>query len=231
MFNKILLSILILFLITHCSSNYKKYDEIKIGMTYDEVEKILDKPNKISRGANELKLDIDKFPYEITRRIDWDTTDILNNPKRWILKNDINTVGHLIYVTWIYEKAKEDTFFVLLNNFREIIDTVKFDTPKYYIGNRQVSKYEYDNTISDPKASGNKTKATKPEKRIEYSKTQTVKRNEIKTGVEKILYKVKYKYCIIFDSSSGRVTEFGYFPFAIVDLEEKVTIPSSNKSS
>lgn len=227
---KILIALFGFIVLISCNPK-EKIDEIKVGMTYDEVEEILEKPKLISRGANQFDLNINNFSYEMTKRIDWDTTDILKNPKRWILKNEINTIGNLIYVTWIYDKSKEDTFYVVLNTFKEIIDTVRSATPIYYIGKRQVSKTEFEGWDSKPKADGNKPLASGLTKRIDYKHSEKINREEIKVGQEKIYYEVKFKYCIIFDSSSGRVTESGYYPFEIKELKEILSKLSSNKSS
>jgi hypothetical protein len=34
-------------------------------------------------------------------------------------------------------------------------------------------------------------------------------------SVDKVNYKVDYKLCVVFDASSGRVTQYDYFPFTI----------------
>jgi len=228
-----ILIVFLSFIILNSCSQKENIEEIKVGMTYDEVEKILDKPSSILRGANEFSFDVDNHPYEITKRIDWDTTDILHNPKRWILKNEITTIGNLIYVTWIYnDRTKLDTFFVVLNTFKEIIDTIKSTTPIYYIGKRQVTKSEYDNWDFKPKADGNKPLASLGGgKRVVYHHSERVDRKEIKVGKEVFYYEVKFKYCIIFDSSSGRVTNSGYYPYDIKELKKVESKFSDNKSA
>lgn len=230
--NNILYMLIVIQIILFECTESNRFSEIKIGMTYDEVEEILGKPKSLNRGANELQFDLNAFPYEIIKRIDWDTTEILHNPKRWILKNQINTVGSLIYVTWIYdEKIKLDTFYVVLNTFKEIIDTIRSSTPRYFIGKRQVSKSEYESWDNKPTSDGHKPKASGLDKRIDYQKSVRVDIKEIKTGQEKLYYEVQYKYCIIFDSSSGRVTQSGFFPFQISDLKEIVNKVNSDKTT
>lgn len=120
--------------------------EIKVGMTYDEVENLLGKPRSISRGANELYYDIDEIRYDILQRLNLDTTKAMQDENRWLAPHQIKTVGNLIYVNWIYDKTKSDTFFVLLNNFREQNDTTVSTYPVYYLGKTIVSKSIFDDS-------------------------------------------------------------------------------------
>lgn len=236
LFYLFLLNILVLFL--GCSQK-DKTSEIKVGMTYDEVETILEKPISITRGANELYYDVNEIPYETLKKINLDTLDNKRDSSRWIAPQKIRTIGNLIYVTWIYDKAKIDTFYIVLNTFKEVKDTAMNKIANYYLGNRKVSQSEYaksdgyeyrlhDNSLVDKslynayKKSGlyKLPNPIKIEKRIEYRTNSSITSREVKDSTERKYYIVNYKYCIIFDASSGRVTNTGYFPFFVSQINQ-----------
>ena len=60
----------------------------------------------------------------------------------------------------------------------------------------------------------------KIEKRIEYRTNSSITSREVKDSTERKYYIVNYKYCIIFDASSGRVTNTGYFPFFVSQINQ-----------
>lgn len=237
MHKMIIISILALsFSYLSCTHNNNDFSNIKVGMTYDEVESILNKPASITRGATQLYSNIDELSSSMLKRLDLDTTNIKNEPNRWITPREIRTIGNLIYVTWIYNKTKVDTFYLVLNNFKEVKDTTTSKIPYYYLGERIVSKSEYQasdgyeyrlnseyhNKIVSKTAyelyKGYHVKLPTPKKikkRIEYRLNKSVKSYEEKISAENIYYKVAYEYCVIFDASSGRVTNKGFFPFQI----------------
>lgn len=203
-------------------------------MTYDEVETILEKPISITRGANELYYDVNEIPYETLKKLNLDTLENKIDSSRWIAPQKIRTIGNLIYVTWIYDKIKIDTFYIVLNTFKNVKDTTINKIANYYIGNRKVSQSEYaksdgyeyrlqdnrlvDKSMYDAYKQSKLYKLPSPkkiEKRIEYRINSSIKSREVKDSTERNYYIVNYKYCVMFDASSGRVTNSGYFPFYV----------------
>jgi len=228
----------LLFFISCNQDIQEKFSEIKVGMTYEEVEKLLNKPISINRGVNELFYDVTNLSYDSLKQLNWDTTDIKIVRERWIVPNSIRTIGQLIYVNWVFDISKKDTFFVVINKFKQIYDTTYNKIPFYYLGNRKVSKTEYDkldgyeywldnNGYVDKgqyytyKNSGffkNLREPKKVKKHIEYATNSLIKEHEEKYGIVKVYYEVDNKYCVIFDSSSGRVTSSGYYPCMVYKL-------------
>ncbi|MCB0458532.1 MAG: hypothetical protein KDC74_00750 [Flavobacteriaceae bacterium] len=238
LFYTILLSVLIFN--TGCNKD-KKFSEIKVGMTYDEVEKILEKPISITRGANELNSDLDDVPIETLKKLIIESTEGEIDSARWLLPQKVKTVGNLIYVTWVYNESKKDTFYVLRNTFKKVKDTVITKVPVYYLGNRKVSKsefdksdgYEYrlhdnrvvDKSVYEPYYVSGVYKLPPPKKinkRIEYKINTNLISKKVKDSTEKEYYVVDSKYCVIFDASSGRVTNIGYFPFNVTQITQGI---------
>lgn len=226
------LLIITLFLI-ECSQR-DNTSKIKIGMTYNEVETILEKPTSITRGVNGLYNDINGLPYETLKRLNVETPENKIDSTRWITPHNIKTIGELIYVTWVYDKTKTDTFYVVLNTFKEVKDTIINNTTNYYIGTRKVSQTEYnkcdgyiyrlhnnkivDKSLYDIYKNSGLYKLPAPqkvEKRIENKKNTFVTSTEVNDSTEREYYIVGYKYCVVFDAASGRVTNNGYFPFYV----------------
>ena len=116
--------ILIQILFISCG-DIDKSSDIKVGMTYDEVESLLGKPSSISRGANELEFDADFLMTSGKRLVKLSemNKETKLDTSLWLAPHQIQTVGKLIYVNWAYDKAKSDTFFVLLNNIKQQRDT------------------------------------------------------------------------------------------------------------
>ena len=90
-------------IILSCSKTKTK-DEIKVGMTYDEVENILGKPESIDKGYSD-------FDY-----------DYMNYPK-------IKKYGQLLYVSWSYKNYRIDSLKTVLLKMKEKITAKSmFDT-------------------------------------------------------------------------------------------------------
>ena len=224
----------------------KENTTVNVGMTYEEVESVLGKPISILRGVNVLSPEVDSVSEETTRVINLDTTETGSDSKRWFALYKIKTDGESMYVTWVYEKIKTDTFYVLYDNYKEG-ETITKKVPVYYLGDKKVSKEEYDAATGSlykelgetgkqqyNNQTGQKTKVpvdsvqskqtkmkdpqTKGkliEKRIEYV-TKTVGKNKaVVESIDRVNYKVEYKLCVVFDASSGRVSQYDYFPFAV----------------
>lgn len=253
---KLFYSIIFLFaalLIFSCGEKEKEPLEVTVGMTYDEVEGILGKPESILRGANELYSDIDNLPEETLKTINTDTIDYKADNNRWFAPHQVKTSGNSLYVTWVYKKTKMEKFYVLFNKFKDDKKTATKKVPVYYLGDKQVSKEEYDTAIGslykEPGETGKEklydktvqktkvpidssksklikqkypqTKGKMIEKRIEYVTKSTVSSKEVIESVDRVNYEVEYKRCVIFDSSSERVTEHDYFPFTVKELDNR----------
>lgn len=223
----------------------KENTTVNIGMTYEEVEAVVGKPASIIRGTTNLA-DITTIPEDPLRVINVDTVDTKNEPNRWMAPKEVKTSKEELYTTWVYDKEKSEDFYVLYNNYKEG-QTITKKVPVYYLGDKKVSKEEYDAATGSlykelgetgkqqynnqsgqktkvpvdsvqskqPKMKDPQTKGKLIEKRIEYV-TKTVGRSKaIVESVDRVNYKVEYKLCVVFDASSGRVTQYDYFPFAI----------------
>ena len=221
----------------------KENTTVNIGMTYEEVEAVLGKPTSIIRGVNELA-DISSITEDPLRVINVDTIDTKNEANRWMAPKEIKTSKEELYTTWVYNKEKAEDFYVLYNNYKEG-QTITKKIPVYYLGDKKVSKEEYDAAkgslyiepgagkqqttktggqtkvpmdslkLKQPKMKEPLTKGKMIEKRIEYV-TKTVGKSEaVVESVDKVNYKVDYKLCVVFDSASGRVVQHDYFPFVV----------------
>jgi hypothetical protein len=221
----------------------KENTTVNIGMTYEEVEAVLGKPASIIRGMNELA-DITTIPEDPLRVINIDTIDTKNEVNRWMAPKEVKTSKEELYTTWVYNEEKTEDFYVLYDNYKEG-QTITKKVPVYYLGDKKVSKEEYDAAtgslyiepgagkqqttktsgktkvpidslkLKQPKMKEPMTKGKMIEKRIEYV-TKTVGKSEaVVESVDKLNYKVDYKLCVVFDSASGRVVQHDYFPFSV----------------
>jgi hypothetical protein len=115
--------------------------EVTVGMTYDEVEGILGKPTSIIRGTNELAA-IEEIPEDPLKAVNVDTVDTKNEDNRWLAPQEVKTSKEELYVTWVYNEEKTEDYYVLYDNYKEgQIITKK--VPVYYLGDKKVSKEEY----------------------------------------------------------------------------------------
>ncbi len=138
--------ITIALLIFACGEKEKEEEqepsEVTVGMTYDEVEGILGKPTSIIRGANEL-VAIEDLPEDPLRAINVDTVDTKNEDNRWMAPQEVKTSKEELYVTWVYDEEKTEDYYVLYDNYKAG-QTITKKVPVYYLGDKKVSKEEYD---------------------------------------------------------------------------------------
>lgn len=210
------------------------YSKIKVGMTYDEVETILGKPISITRGANEFDYNFQPIdlPQLYSLNINFDPSHV--DSARWISPPSIKTIGNLIYVTWIYNKTKIDSHYILIDKYKTVKDTNYMPGVTYYLGNIQVSKKlfddsdgylykSYDGTICDKALYRSFVESklfkmpnpVKVEKRIIKTSSKYLSNHSELEKTERINYIVNYLYCVVFDAASGRVTSSDYFPINI----------------
>lgn len=222
----------------------KENTTVSVGMTYEEVETVLGKPVSILRGINVLSPEVDSMSDGTTRVINTDTTETETDSNRWFALHKVKTDGETMYVSWVYDKEKTENYYVMYNNYKEG-ETITKKVPVYYLGDKKVTKEEYNAAtgslyiepgagkqqnyetggktkvpmdslkLKQPKMKDPQTKGKMIEKRIEYV-TKTVGKSEaVIESVDKVNYEVGYKLCVVFDASSGRVTQYDYFPFTI----------------
>lgn len=233
-----------------CGEKKEETLEVSVGMTYDEVEGILGKPESILRGTNELT-DIQEIPENPLRVINIDTIDTKNEENRWMSLQEVKTNKEELFVTWVYNNVKTKEFYVLYNNYKEG-ETITKKIPVYYLGDNKVTKEEYEaatgslykeagetgkqkvinNTgqktkipadslkLKQPKMKQPQTKGKMIEKRIEYVTKTVGKEKAVVESVDKVNYEVEYKLCVVFDEASQRVTEHDYFPISVKMLGE-----------
>ena len=208
--------------------NSKKSDQpttrdkatITVGMTYNEVETVLGKPNAIDRGANQLSLS-----PELIRR--WGR-----------LPNDeIETVGQLIYVTWRYSDMKCDTLRYPMKALRTEVDTTHFTTVSI---NGHECTPEVASTIGDTlylsSSEGgiiSKESYIRLRETIKYLAPPvaqkvtsrkilpkiSLKKREVEIPGKEMVFVVFNRYSITFDASSGRVVTSGYQPITVDRLQ------------
>lgn len=124
----------------------EKKPEISVGLTYDEVEKALGKPEEITRGVSQLSTqEWSDTISAITNRLkfgDYSAAD-MKRPEAlvdittdsaahangdslvWLVPMNVQTTGQLLYVTWVYSKARTDTFHVFQKAFGMRTDTLR----------------------------------------------------------------------------------------------------------
>jgi hypothetical protein len=137
-----LFSILIATLVLiSCGEKKEEAKEVAVGMTFEEVEGILGKPVSIIRGMNELT-EAEEIIEDPLRVVSVDTVDTKNEENRWMAPQELKTSKEELYVTWIYDDVKTDDFYLLYNNYKEG-ETITKKVPVYYLGDKKVSKEEY----------------------------------------------------------------------------------------
>ena len=172
--------------------------EVTVGMTYDEVEGILGKPTSIIRGTNELAA-IEDLPEDPLRAINVDTVDTKNEDNRWMAPQEVKTIKEELYVTWIYDEEKTEDYYVLYDNYKAG-QTITKKVPVYYLGDKKVSKEEYDaatGTIyKEPVETGKKKLYDKTGQKtkvpIDSSKSKLIKKKFPQTKGKMIEKKIKY---------------------------------------
>jgi len=231
---RIALPLLSIAFLESCNSSKEKLPDIAVGMTYDEVEEVLGKPRQIVRGANQLQMkSIDDLTFDQLADLDLDSAKVANaygDSLVWGAENIVQTIGELIYVTWVFERSEVDTFHVFKKSFREWFDTVNIIS--YYLDERKVDKRIYQMakigdylTVDDEgqltvTTFGGEDKgkyylgATRIDKK--FSRPELVVTNDrVRQPSIREYYLVNQLYCVVFDASSGRVVFSGFQPFSV----------------
>jgi len=175
--------ITIALLIFACGEKEKEQEqeplEVTVGMTYDEVEGILGKPTSILRGMNQLTA-VEEIPEDPLKAINVDTVDTKNEDNRWLAPQEVKTSKEELYVTWVYDEEKTEDYYVLYDNYKAG-QTITKKVPVYYLGDKKVSKEEYD------------------------AATGTIYKEPGETGKEKLYDKTGQKTKVPIDSSKSKL--------------------------
>jgi len=213
-------------------------DSLQVGMTYDEVERLMGKPTQIDRGANELELAIDNYSLDELQfaRAVAETSRIRSV---WLAPKKIKPVGQLIYVNWIYlNDSRQDTTMAFRKKWKSVV-TQKIVGYKYLINGYEVPKEEYDLVIDTvyrtyPAPEGWITTKEKwevrkknpplpkppdPEKAIKkmVPLTEDIHSSQY-DGLQKHLFLTTSYWCVVFDAASGRVVNTDYYPFFVNEI-------------
>jgi hypothetical protein len=209
-------------------------DSIKVGMTYEEVQHFLGRPSNIIRGASQLVSADESFSQEELKLIK-SAIDTLKDARVWAFKKKIQTIGQLMYVTWTYPESTTDTNFILFPKFK----TVKQETTiyNYFVNGIETSQDEFESIqdvvyfVGDPKRVATKKEwdrqmsvypkwAYGPYKATKHKKFGHIEHNSrtVFDGYNKHFFVTKKLFCVIFDASSGRVTDGGFMPFEVMEI-------------
>lgn len=169
--------IMVLLPVLICCTKSPSFDQITVGMTYDEVESLFGRPEAIERGAREIKLDVDDLSLSelslINPRINpsaprddqqleisYANLEILESQlkiledttnadsSKWSAPYRIQTVGNLIYVAWRYKDEKVETNYVPVRQLKSGSVTDTIRIPHYLVNDKEVTKIDYD-LVSD----------------------------------------------------------------------------------
>ena len=156
---KYLFPICALFLVFGCSSKQENKetvpevnwrDSLKVGMTYEEVEKILGKPVDISRGASRLEdedenirglgkteLETRLAELEFIQKV----MDSTKNERLVAFRKSVKTTGQLIYVNWKYLGSRFDTATVIEPTW---VNAHLNSREEYFVNGVEVSRVDFD---------------------------------------------------------------------------------------
>ena len=210
-------------------------DSIKVGMTYDEVEKLLGKPTEIRRGVEEYDVDPQNFmTSEELLALDLVDSLIYRDKKYWPVPRKLHTIGQLIYVTWVFSDHQIDTGYVIFNRKEwgkfsdtdvkyfvndQIVDKWLFDQIGDYVHlsptGDPISKSMWDRYKDSEDLTGLKPKGpVKARKHIDRGETYRF----VRDLENRKYYKEVSYFAVVFDASSGRVVRSGFHPFDIIGL-------------
>lgn len=200
-----------------------KKDSILVGMTYEEVEKLLGRPLSIERGVQELEEGaVTRQPATVLDSL----KENLGDSRLWVVEMTTKTVGTLLYVCWVNEGSRLDSHYTFVST-----EGPKKRT-KYFVDGKEVTKRVYDlcsdgNMYLDPDGyaiDAGMFQAYEKSYKSTHRRGQSVpvKRStrvvEVMTatgGAMRQYYTVLNLYSVVFDASSGRVVTKGYYPVSI----------------
>lgn len=221
-----------------------KAESVKVGMTYDEVERLLGRPSQIVRGSNQLKMSLPSSDPNATRgdlerslralKFGHAVAETASSSNVWPFPHVVETIGQLIYVNWVYSKASAETCYVWHYNEATKAETYKVPA-MYLVSGVEVSKGTFD-VVKDGQTvyftRGREYLCSKSEWEADAKRYtggmpppvaakkeiryETKERLTIVTqDPTKSLYVVKKYFSVLFDASSGRVVKSDYEPFDV----------------
>lgn len=223
-------------------------DSIQVGMTYDEVEKLLGKPSQIVRGSNQLEMSIsssdDKMVLkDIDRRLrelkfSRAVAETAKGRNVWLFPHVVQTIGQLIYVNWVYSYASADTNYVWVQNYETKTETLSV-VDAYIVNGSVVEKKMFDSfkegqpvyrsyhlgnwIISwsdwwDEKKERPGDVSEPKPAKKEIRYIKKLRQSLIPQEPIKKFFVVTKLFSVIFDASSGRVVRSEFQPFYVNEI-------------
>lgn len=209
-------------------------DSIKVGMTYDEVERLLGRPGEIDRGVAEVELvePESQTPLEYrNQEIEFRRSVLESNEHTY--KQALKTIGTSLYVTWWYSSHKIDTIRYIQPEWRRSVKNLDPRT-EYYINGMMVSKKAYELTKDTVywTSSGDvfsredwyewyqrdRGSMTTPEPAHKEIRIVPRSKEEFHIVADTNRQQMFSRYKVTFDAASGRVVFNGVFPYVLTDI-------------
>lgn len=225
---RILFCMATLFLIS-CSEDFsEEVKKVRVGMTYEEVEEVLGKPQRITRGFSKLVVTKinpavatikDLFSRDDRENLVSISVDFLSKyPDTASI--EIEEGGDLIYVRWDYGMAPIRTATTNIGDVPVIVcDTSYVQGLKYFVSGagkkQEVSKQQYNELAStirtkDPSAVLALSEAI--DFKMWSEKGRVMRFSNYRLREKTKMHVVMWKQFVLFDASSGRVTSTDYQP-------------------
>lgn len=208
--------------------------DVKVGMTYEDVEKLLGKPVTITRGITYIAHEISELNKQEIAAVYMSEDSIVIDPRIWPIRGVVKDAGQFLYVTWIFVQQKADTHFVLYKK-----DETKQDTvwePGYFVNGKRVAKEEFDMVGEYVHYSSSSRSEIVPEhywlwligtfgepgppREKAIKKIITVPKILHRKIIGRKYYEVRKLSAVVFDASSGRVVQVGFLPSSISEISK-----------
>ncbi len=209
------------------------YSAVRAGMTYDEVRIALSsRPAEIWKGGTVLVFSENTPEYEQFARLGTPATKmacisflnrVIDDSMHWKVPA-VRGVGPLVYTTWVMPHAPQKT-----ETLSVAIPVIRPDTVyrpafrRYFISfndgktwqEESESKYDADRGRKEYGTYGRSVRLKEVDDPAHYAMVV----NEGKVSVGIAYYEVESQYCIVFDSSTGRVVEHRFLPRTVRKME------------
>jgi hypothetical protein len=216
--NKSLNILVLMVTVMGCGKSIPSADNVKIGMTYDEVENLFGKPSSIVKGVTWIKgVETEEYTElnECMKSLHPAEALELRRSVIQLMQNDstistskpeIDQQGQLIQTTWYLptSHAKDTTI---------AEKTLALDSVK-------ATRY-WESYASRNNRVWERIPASYYRRYIDMMAYKSDVGPVPTVVVKPVKYKVHTVFAIVFDSSSGRVSAFGYLPTAVEKLPAK----------